>query len=75
MPYYDVALARFGPDRLMFGPDWPVCTLGASYPARLPIPLHCAAARALTAGLSPAERDAVFSGTARRIYALTGVGR
>ena len=69
MPYYDVALARFGPDRLMFGSDWPVCTLGASYAE------VCAAARALTAGLSPAERDAVFSGTARRIYALTGVGR
>jgi len=69
MPYYDVALARFGPDRLMFGSDWPVCTLGVSYAE------VCAAARVLTAGLSPAERDAVFSGTARRIYALTGVGR
>jgi len=69
MPYYDVALARFGPDRLMFGSDWPVCTLGADYAG------VCAAARALTTGLSPAERDTVFSGTARRIYALTGMGR
>ena len=68
-PYYDFALAGFGPDRLMFGSDWPVCTLEASYGQ------VCAAARALTAGLSPAERDAIFSGTARRIYALTGVGR
>ena len=68
-PYYDAALAGFGPDRLMFGSDWPVCTLEASY-AQV-----CAAARALTAGLSPAERDAIFSGTARRIYALAGVGR
>jgi L-fuconolactonase len=68
-PYCDAALARFGPDRVMFGSDWPVCTLGASY-ARV-----CAAARALTAGLSPAERDAIFSGTARRIYALGQVGR
>ena len=68
-PYYDVALARFGPDRLMFGSDWPVCTLGASYAG------VCAAARALTAGLSPAERDVIFSGTARRIYAVTQVGR
>ena len=68
-PYYDAALAGFGPDRLMFGSDWPVCTLEASYGQ------VCAAARALTAGLSPAERDAIFSGTARRIYALAGVGR
>ena len=68
-PYYDAALAVFGPDRLMFGSDWPVCTLEASYGQ------VCAAARALTAGLSPTERDAIFSGTARRIYALAGVGR
>ena len=68
-PYYDAALAGFGPGRLMFGSDWPVCTLEASYGQ------VCAAARALTAGLSPAERDAIFSGTARRIYALAGVGR
>jgi L-fuconolactonase len=68
-PYYDTALAWFGPDRLMFGSDWPVSTLGASY-AQV-----CAAARALTAGLSPAEREAIFSGTARRIYALGQVGR
>jgi len=68
-PYCDAALAAFGPDRVMFGSDWPVCTLGASY-AQV-----CAAARALTAGLSPAEQDAIFSGTARRIYALGQVGR
>jgi L-fuconolactonase len=68
-PYYDTALAGFGPGRLMFGSDWPVSTLGASY-AQV-----CAAARALTAGLSPAEREAIFSGTARRIYALGQVGR
>jgi len=68
-PYYDTALAGFGPHRLMFGSDWPVSTLRASY-AQV-----CAAARALTAGLSPAEREAIFSGTARRIYALGQVGR
>jgi L-fuconolactonase len=63
-PYCEIALDRFGPGRLMFGSDWPVCTLGASY-AQV-----CAAARALTAGLSPAEREAIFSGTARRVYRL-----
>jgi L-fuconolactonase len=63
-PYTDVALDAFGPDRLMFGSDWPVCTLAASHADVL------SAARELTAHLSPAERDAIFSGTAKRIYRL-----
>lgn len=63
-PCYDMALAAFGPDRLMFGSDWPVSTLKASYGQVI------AAARALTAGLSAAEREAIFSGTARRAYRL-----
>jgi L-fuconolactonase len=63
-PYADVALDAFGPDRLMFGSDWPVCTLAASHASVL------AAAQDLTGGLTPAERDALFSGTARRVYKL-----
>jgi L-fuconolactonase len=31
IPYLDVALASFGPDRLMIGSDWPVCLVAASY--------------------------------------------
>jgi L-fuconolactonase len=30
-PYLDVAFEAFGPDRLMFGSDWPVCLCAASY--------------------------------------------
>lgn len=30
-PYFDVVLKLFGPDRLMFGSDWPVCLLSAAY--------------------------------------------
>jgi L-fuconolactonase len=30
-PYLDVVLNAFGPDRLMFGSDWPVCLLAGSY--------------------------------------------
>jgi L-fuconolactonase len=63
-PYYDFALSEFGPNRLMFGSDWPPCTLEASY-ARV-----CAVARSLTAGLSNSEREAIFSRTARRAYRL-----
>jgi L-fuconolactonase len=63
-PYYDLALAGFGPDRLMFGSDWPVSTRDTSYAH-----VH-AAARTLTAGLSEAEKEAVFRGTAQRVYRL-----
>jgi L-fuconolactonase len=31
VPYIDVAFECFGPDRLMIGSDWPVCTVAASY--------------------------------------------
>ncbi|MDV9174789.1 amidohydrolase family protein [Streptomyces sp. W16] len=63
-PYTDVALDAFGPDRLMFGSDWPVCTLAATYGE------VAAAAGELTDGLSAAERDEVFEGTATRVYGL-----
>ena len=63
-PYAEVALEAFGPARMMFGSDWPVCTLAATYPDVL------AAARDLTAGLSPAEREALFAGTATSVYGL-----
>jgi L-fuconolactonase len=64
VPYYETALSAFGPDRLIFGSDWPVCTLSATYAGVI------AAASALTAGLSASERDAIFAGTARRVYQL-----
>jgi L-fuconolactonase len=63
-PYTEIALDVFGPDRLMFGSDWPVCLPSAGY-ARV-----MATARELTAELSEAERSAVFAGTARRAYRL-----
>lgn len=64
-PYVGVVLEAFGPDRLMFGSDWPVCLLAASYQEVLD------AARTLTAELSDAEREAVFGGTAARVYGLS----
>ncbi|MGW2763225.1 amidohydrolase family protein [Streptomyces sp. NPDC001275] len=63
-PYADVVLDAFGPDRLMYGSDWPVCTLAAGYAEVL------AAARELTSELTVAERAAVFEGTATRVYGL-----
>jgi L-fuconolactonase len=64
VPYYDTVLAAFGPERLMFGSDWPVCTVASPYPAVV------AAARGLTATLSPGEQEQIFAGTARRAYRL-----
>lgn len=55
-------LARFGPQRLIWGSDWPVVTLRAAYARWFDT------ARTLLAGLSQAERDAVFGGNAQRIY-------
>jgi len=63
-PYAEAAVDAFGPARLMFGSDWPVCTLAAGYGDVL------ATARDLTLGLSPAEREAVFAGTATSVYGL-----
>jgi L-fuconolactonase len=61
-PYLDVALEAFGPGRLIFGSDWPVCTLAASY-SRV-----CEVAHIACSGLSAAERAAVLAGNARAIY-------
>ncbi|NKI44056.1 amidohydrolase family protein [Streptomyces physcomitrii] len=63
-PYAETALTAFGPERLMFGSDWPVCTLAASYGQVVE------AARVLTGGLGADERAAVFGGTATRVYGL-----
>ncbi|MGW2641659.1 amidohydrolase family protein [Streptomyces sp. NPDC001348] len=63
-PYTDVALSAFGPDRLMFGSDWPVCTLAVTYEESL------AVTRELTAGLSASESAALFGATATRVYDL-----
>jgi L-fuconolactonase len=63
-PYYQIALDSFGPDRMMFGSDWPVCTLTAAYGDVL------AAARSLTADLAHEEQQAIFAGTAALVYGL-----
>jgi L-fuconolactonase len=64
-PYTEVVLEAFGPDRVMFGSDWPVCLLRATYAEVL------ASAEELTAGLTEDERAAVLGGTAARVYGIT----
>jgi L-fuconolactonase len=63
-PYVDVVLEAFGPARLLFGSDWPVCLLAASYDRVV------AAAHELLAGLSRDEQARVFGGTATEVYGL-----
>jgi L-fuconolactonase len=63
-PAVDHALEVFGPDRLMFGSDWPVCLLASDYGGWL------ATLGELLAGLSEDESAAVWAGTARRVYQL-----
>jgi L-fuconolactonase len=66
VPYVRHAAEVFGPERLLFGSDWPVCLLAAGYGE-----VVAATAEALErAGLGPAERDAVFGTNARRLYHL-----
>ena len=63
-PYVDHVITVFGPDRVMWGSDWPVCRVRAEYDR-----WH-GAAQALTAGLSAAAKARIFGGTAQEFYRL-----
>lgn len=63
-PYLDVVFAAFGADRLMFGSDWPVCTVAGSYAQVVGLVAD------YVAQLSEAEQTAVFGATAARIYGV-----
>ena len=64
VPYVRVAIETFGPGRLMFGSDWPVCLVAASYERVL------AAARFALDGLDEAALRRVFGETATEVYRL-----
>ena len=63
-PYVDTVLDAFGPTRVMFGGDWPVVLLAASYHAWVD------AARHLTAVLSPTEARSMWWETGSSFYRL-----
>lgn len=63
-PYVDHVLGVFGPRRMLFGSDWPVCLLASTYDRVLDT------ARDLLGGLSGSEAAAVFAGTATKVYRL-----
>ncbi len=63
-PYVDHLLDTFGPSRLIWGSDWPVCTLASSYQRWVDT------TEMLLSALSEIERNAVLGGNAARAYNL-----
>lgn len=63
-PYAGKVLAWFGPERCMFGSDWPVCLLAGSYGQVM------GAFEAVLTGLDDAARARVLGGTAVEFYRL-----
>jgi L-fuconolactonase len=63
-PCLDPAFDCFGPERLMIGSDWPVCTVAADYSRTLAVVRDYLEAR------PPAEAEAVLGGNAARFWRL-----
>jgi L-fuconolactonase len=61
-PYLETVLECFGPERLMFGSDWPVCLLAAGYESVF------ALAHDFFRALPDAQQAAIFGGNAGRFY-------
>ncbi len=62
--YLDVVLEAFGPERLMFGSDWPLCSLACDYGSWFGLVSR------FTAPLSESQRERVLGGTAIEVYGL-----
>jgi L-fuconolactonase len=63
-PYLDIVLNAFGPDRVMIGSDWPVCTLSGDYRGVMSI------VTAYAERFSPAVREEILGGNCARFYRL-----
>lgn len=63
-PYFETVLEAFGPDRLMFGSDWPVCLLASDYKRWIE------AVRSWCSQLSDAEQARIMGGSAVEAYGL-----
>ena len=61
-PYLDLVFEAFGPSRLMWGSDWPVCLFAAGYVECLGL------VEEFTAALSEAHKAAIFGGNCARFY-------
>jgi L-fuconolactonase len=63
-PYLDTVLAAFGTQRVMFGSDWPVCTLAGTYAQVV------GAIDTYVSALSADEQAAIWGGSATEFYHL-----
>jgi L-fuconolactonase len=63
-PYVDHALSCFGWDRVLFGSDWPVCTLSATYKQWVK------ALRSITQSAGESNQRKLFHDNAIRVYRL-----
>jgi predicted TIM-barrel fold metal-dependent hydrolase len=64
-PFVEHVIASFGWDRVLFGSDWPVCTLSASYQRWVE------ALRAITQGAGEVNQRKLFYDNAVRVYRLS----
>ena len=64
IPYMEIALEAFGPDRMMFGSDWPVARLSVEYGPWVEI------CREFIANLSVNEQSLIEGNVALKIYGL-----
>jgi len=63
-PYFEHILDSFTPARMMFGSDWPVCLLAATYSQTINL------MEELTSELTKSEQESFWSGTAKHFYRL-----
>ena len=63
-PALDVVLKAFGPDRLMIGSDWPVCTLAGDYATTMGVVMD------FVRDLNPSEQDGILGGNCARVYGV-----
>lgn len=63
-PYLDIIVEGFGTKRIMYGSDWPVCLLAASYQQTLEI------VKTYFSSFSAAEQNAIFYKNAKRFYKI-----
>ncbi|TDQ18441.1 L-fuconolactonase [Algoriphagus boseongensis] len=63
-PYLEIALELFGPERLMFGSDWPVCLVAGEYEQVFQV------VEDFSNALSAGERDRIMGETAAEFYQI-----
>ena len=64
LPYLEIILELFGPDRLMYGSDWPVCLVAGEYEEVYRV------VDDFTSQLSPSEKDRIMGETAAEFYKI-----